>query len=716
MHIELWKIAIVAGLVILSFIVYRRTFPPVSPAKRALLLGLRIAAFLLLGLLLVNPVFVSTSIEAKKPVILALLDDSRSMGTQDVAGKTRIEAALDALGGFRRALGRGSGIDVETLPFAGALAAAPAPSDSAITADGEGTDVWGALEDAQRMYRSSNVAAIVLLTDGRITRGMMTSGEDIMVPVYAVGFGDTLEAADIAVDEVIYDRIAYQGTAVPIEVVVHATGFRGKTLQLQLRDGGRLKASASLVPRKDSEYLSASLSFAPDRQGEHALTIEVPPVAGERHQENNVEQFRIDVLKDKIRILYLDQFPDWNMTFVHNFVQRSKRLSVDEVTWIPKTGFTVNGGSSSWVFPSSPGALEQYDLMIVSDDAKLFDAKQHVDVLEGYVAGGGSILFLADENSPLARSGAFDLVRSLASVQMTGRPRLEYRECSVRPSTESVDDPVALMLTENGDLDALPPLSGRIADIAPTAGARVPLVLDDGERRYPFIAIGRTGEGLSSVIFGFPLWRWKLAGEKGERIYESFFGGLVQYLAEGAKAPGLAVNANRTVYRTGDRIALTAFVGERRLPDGVRGEVRRKGPGGGLPVSTFMFEADPNRSGYFLSELEPLAPGEYVVTATEVSTPAGGLTGGASFSVVPVSVEFLKTSRDASLLAEVAHATNGAYLEGAELPLLASRLSFKEQRVERREAHELRGSIAIFLGAVALLAAEWIFRKTWGLV
>jgi hypothetical protein len=716
MHIELWRMAVVAALLVFSFIVYRRTFPPVSPFKRVLLLVLRIAAFLLLGLLLINPVLVSTRIERKKPIILVLLDYSRSMGTRDVAGKTRIEAAAGALGGLRRAQSRDRRLEIETIPFAGTLAASTAPADTAIAADGEGTDVWGALEAAQRRYRSSNVAAIVLLTDGRITRGMMTSGEDIMVPVYTIGFGDTLEGADIAVDEVIHDRIAYKGTKVSIEVVISAAGFRGKSFEVRLLDGGTLKDSAVLAVQRDSEIITASLSYVPEQEGEHKLTVEVPPVAGERQNENNLEQFRIDVLKDKIRILYIDQFPDWNMTFARNFVQRTKRLEIEEVTWMPNRGFTIDPGSRSWVFPSNAGGLAGYDLVIVSDDAKLFDVKQNVEAVMSYVRGGGAMLFLADENSPLARANAFELLQPLLPVRGMGRPRVEYGESSVRLSTDAVDDPASSMLAEDNGLEALPPLTGRIAEIAPTSGARVPLLLDGGKMDLPFLATGPQGEGLTSVILGFPLWRWKLAGEEGRRIYESFFGGLVQYLAEGAKTPGLALDADRTVYRTGDRIALSACIGQRRLPEGVNGEIRKKGSGGDIPVRTTIFEPDPRRKGCYRAELEPLPPGEYLVNASEVTRAGGGLTGATSFSVVPISVEFLKTARDASFLAQIAAATGGAYLEGSQLPDLVNRLRFKERLVELRDVRELRGSILIFIGIVVLLAAEWILRKAWGLV
>jgi hypothetical protein len=467
---------------------------------------------------------------------------------------------------------------------------------------------------------------------------------------------------------------------------------------------------------KSLEVMSVSLRYTPGEQGEHRLTVEVAPVAGEKQKENNLEQFTVEVLKNRIRVLSIDQFPDWNMTFLRDLGQRTKRLDVEEVAWVSGKGFVGGPDSRPWAFPAGPAGLAEYDLVIVSDDGALFDAPERCGSLTAYVEGGGSVLFLADEHSPLTRARSCALLRSVLPVQAARGPRVEYGEASVGISSQALDDPVASMLAEDGMLEALPPLPARIVGLFPSSAARVPLLLEDGGQSYPFLVSGRCGRGLTSVILGFPLWRWKLAGEEGRRLYESFFGGLIQYLAEGAKAPVITLDADRTVYRTGDRITLTAYVGEGRRPEGVRGEVRRKSARGDVAVSTVVFEPDARRQGRYRLQLEPLPPGEYVVTASEVTGSGGGLAGTASFSVVPVSVEFLKTSRDAAVLEEVAGETGGAYLEASRLAALASRLSFKEQRMERREAHELGRSIFVFVGIVAFLASEWILRKIWGLV
>jgi hypothetical protein len=720
MHPVLWKALVAVALGAAAVVLYRRTFPPVLALRRAVLAAMRIGAFALLALLLINPVFVSKTIEVRKPLVLVLVDRSRSMGIDDAAGRTRLDDALRRLEGLRGALG-GARAEIEVVPFAEGLASAPLPADSAIAADGEGTDIRGALEAARKRYRGRNLAAIVLLTDGRVTRGMISAGESPGVPVYAVGFGDTLGGADVSVDEVVADRVAYRGTKVPVEAVIRASGVRGAPIVVRLLEGDRVRDSAVLSAKKDDEIIGVSLSYAADAEGERRLTVEATPVAGEDRRENNAESFRLDVLKERVRILYIDQYPDWNATFVRDLVKGSKRFELETVSGVAGAGLRIDPGGRSWIFPATASGLARYDLVIVSDDAKLFDVGANAAALDAFVRAGGSVLFIADENSPLARASSLGLLQPLLSVRRVSGPRIEYGEAAVRLSAvrlsaEGVGDPVVSSLADDGGLDRLPPLAARITGLAAASGSRVPLVLEDRGGGSPFLAFQRRGEGLSAAMLGFPLWRWRLAGGEGRSVYEAFFGGLVQSLAEGGRTIALSIDSDRSVYRRGDRVKLAVSVGNRRAPDGIRGEVRKSGGDGGVSVAAIVFEPDPRRRGHWRASLDPLPPGDYTVTVSAEGDAAAGVTGGTSFSVTDVSVELLDPSRDGPLLVAIAKETGGAYLEGDGLEAFASGLRFSERRVERGDVRGVRGNAVVLAGIVLLLGAEWILRKAWGLV
>ena len=706
-----WKLVFLAALLVLSFVLYRRTFPPVSRAKRASLLALRAAAFVLLVVLLLNPALVRRTAEVRRPLVIALIDVSRSMGLTE-RGRTRLGAAVESATRFGEALRARTDARLEVVPFSNTLGAASVRPDSLTRAAGEGTDIWGAIESAERRYRSDNLEAIVLLSDGRVTRGMMTVGTGVTVPVYTAGFGDTVMGVDVSVDEVIADRTAYRGMKIPVEAAIRTVGLRGKTLRLRLLEDGAARASASLAVRLDAEMLNARFDYVPATEGEHRLTVEAAPFPGEMRTENNVESVRIHVFKERIKILYVDQFPDWNMTFIRDLVSRSKRFTLETIGWTPSKGWVAIPGEAPWSPPTAAG-LAAYDLVVVSDDLRLFAARPGAEVLDGYVEAGGSLLLLADESSPAAREGSIELIQRALPVRRARPPRVELADGFVAVSPEGFADPIASTLAGETKLDALPPLPSRISGLEPVSGARVPLVLEVGKETFPFVVVGRAGKGLSGIVLGFPVWRWRLAGIDGEKAYDSFFGGLIQYLAEGARAPGLEIDSDRTVYRVGDRIGLSVYVGGNRLPEGIRGEVRRGGAAGGA-VAAFPFEPDPRRRGYFKAELDPLPAGDYTIAANE-SGP-GGLSGGAAITVLPTSVELLEPVRDGALLARIAEATGGTYVEGPALAGIVPRLRLADETIEHTDVREIRQSLFALAAIVALFALEWILRKAWGLV
>lgn len=703
---------IAAGLIALSAVAYRRTAPPMPRGRRALLGGLRAAAFLLLVLLVVNPAIVATRRETRRPLVLVLLDRSRSMATNDVGGGRRIEAALEDAAFLRREL-EGRGAEVHVLPFAETIASAPIAEGDTVEADRDGTDIHGALRAAAGRYPGA-LAAVVLQSDGRVTRGMVSAGGGTGPPVFAVGYGDTARASDVAIEEIVADRVAYRGTAIPIEAVVRADGYGGGTVEVRLLENRKTVESAVFTIRRRSELLSAAFDYVPDREGTLLLTVEAIVRGPERDRGNNSESMRIEVRAEKLRVLFIDERPDWNAAFIRDMARRSKRLECEIALGAAGGGFALDPGGSAWTFPGSVAGLASYDLVIVADAARLFSGGPGAETLVRWVEEGGSVLFLADEESPMAREATFARLERALPVKRAGAPRVEYVEGFVRASAEDAGDRFASLLGSERARASIPPLPARIAGAVPSAGAETPLLLETGAAAGTFLAIERRGAGISAAVLGFPLWRWKLAGSEGERVYESFIGGLIQYLAEGAVSPALALDADRTVYRSGDRVRLTASTGEREAFAAIRGELRR-GDDAGEAV-TFLFEPDIRRRGVHRAVLDPLPPGSYSAVAFEPSTGTSHASNPAVFSVEALSVELLDVARDGGHLARLASESGGAYVERRALDSLVASLDLSGRGVELRSARDLRGAPYVFFALVALLGAEWAVRKAWGLV
>jgi hypothetical protein len=308
------------------------------------------------------------------------------------------------------------------------------------------------------------------------------------------------------------------------------------------------------------------------------------------------------------------------------------------------------------------------------------------------------------------------MLEPLLPITLRGPVGIASGEFHIEPSRTGPGHPVASVFAENRHAENLPPLPGRLTNVSVTAGAEVPLVLDVAGEKIPFCAIHRRGRGVAAVVLAFPLWQWRLSGEEGRALYDELIGGLIQYLAEDIDAPFLDVTADRSVYRTGEMSGFTVYSREGRFIERLRGEVIRTGDGEETILRTFLFEPEFRREGYHRAVLDPLPPGEYRITVSGLRDGGVGFTGETKITVQPVSVEFLKISRDNEYLRHVADISGGLMMDRIDAASLSRVMNLSRDHVTRRDVRTLRGSLALFFAIVFVFAAEWLLRKIWGLV
>src|SRR5690606_27746948 len=91
---------LIIGLVALVWLMYRRTTRQLSPGWKAWLIGLRSLVLIVLFLLLLRPVVHIDQVTPQQTYLAVLVDDSQSMGIQDLAGsRQRRDLVVDGLYG-----------------------------------------------------------------------------------------------------------------------------------------------------------------------------------------------------------------------------------------------------------------------------------------------------------------------------------------------------------------------------------------------------------------------------------------------------------------------------------------------------------------------------------------------------------------------------------------------------------------------------------------
>jgi hypothetical protein len=137
------------------------------------------------------------------------------------------------------------------------------------------------------------------------------------------------------------------------------------------------------------------------------------------------------------------------------------------------------------------------------------------------------------------------------------------------------------------------------------------------------------------------------------------------------------------------------------------------GPGGSSqPIA---LRRDPEVAGRFAGQVTPEVPGLYRVQgeARRGSRSLGPID--AWFHVGGADREFADPRLNEAFLRRLAHASGGEYVPASDAGRLASLLRSAAPRALEPERRDLWHEPWTFALVVALLSAEWILRRRWGL-
>jgi hypothetical protein len=236
-HSEYLLLIVIAFLaaVILTYLLYRVTNPPVSKGLRRFLFVLRLLALFVLLLLLLEPIVTFLYDRFEKPVVAVLADRSASMAITDQTGNRK--DALDSLLLSDTFLKLAAQCDLRYFQFAAeAHHFYPSRGDS-VTVPSRATDIGGAVQAVRDSLRETNLRAFVILTDGGNNMGQEPGRvvRSLDHPVFTVGIGDSTELKDVSLVRIVTNEITYSGNEVSIAVTVRNSGLAEKRIPISLK-------------------------------------------------------------------------------------------------------------------------------------------------------------------------------------------------------------------------------------------------------------------------------------------------------------------------------------------------------------------------------------------------------------------------------------------------------------------------------------------------
>ncbi len=577
-----------------------------------------------------------------------------------------------------------------------------------LTADGDRSDLSGALAAVRTKLRSRPIQAVILLSDGRQIGGSGGAAPYLGVPVITVGVGETV-ANDVAITQLILPPVVFAGETGTARVEVLSKGQREQAADLKITGPGEpIVQHVTLTDGR--HWFSFPLRFP--KPGVENVSASIVGSKPESSNTNNRSDRRVKVLAQRVEVAVIGGSASWDYQYLRNALQRSP--------WITCHDELVGSGSNLKMTPDE--ILHEQEIVLLDVNPTALSHEQWVAINKLVTERGGGVIVAAGPDVSPAQLAAEPLFAELLPWKPTDLPAWKTWQGETPGyhliPQEGSSDTVRLTGDPTEDRRRWSELSGvyRILPIDPTKPNVHPLLMDR-DSKATVLTEARVGAGRALFLGTAETWRWRY--KIGERDQDRFW---LQLIRRAGEAPYTATNStyaldlDRVRITPDDTVRVRAKVldAQGKPAVGVHPTVRLV-RGNATVLELPLGAAVPDvETGRYNAVLPAQAKGDYQVQL---------LVGDATPKLaVPLQVEsnyeaeMADQSGDDGNLRRLAEASGGEFLRLDQVRTLPVRLEALRQKRPQSIEYPLWDSPYLFLFVLGCLGGEWALRKRFGLV
>ena len=402
--------------------------------------------------------------------------------------------------------------------------------NGAVPTPGMFTDITRALTEANELRPS----AIMIISDGNHNYGTspFIFAKHLTVPVYCFGVGD-VGGKDLSIVDISYPAYAFQGESVKVEAIVASRGFSGGKGEIWL------KASSGKTGQKKAFFLSDVIAKATvdfwikvTEPGIEKVRIYITPHPDEENRENNTFDFSLEVLNEKIRVLYVADHLSFNTKFILRALNEDRHITLSSLVKITSGRYqTLDKGWDDKTFP----LLDDFDA-VVFDNVNYSTLPWHD--IEIFLNHGKGVLCI----------GAIERLTN------------EWRDILPITVTETITEsdypitiihPFSLLSVD----DRYPPFSHSNRVI----GLKENAVIIAEANHSSVIAYRNYRGGVVFQINATEIGSWQFlqAGIKHENVLSRFIGDIIRFISPLGQRTRLVLASLRRDYTVGETVTLT---------------------------------------------------------------------------------------------------------------------------------------------------------------
>ena len=697
--------AIVAGVV--AWFMYRGTESLLNRTVKSVLMGLRFLVWLIVLVLLLEPILTSVSTIESPPIITVLQDDSESLVIQKDSNFVKQEYP-GLLKSFVSELDNGE-VSVNYFGFSSGLNTQSSPDS--LRFDKIGTDISAALSETRELYSNQNLGAVVLVSDGIGNAGgnPLYELDGITCPVYTVLIGDTSLQKDLKIEGVLHNEIAFLENETPVKVRLSASGYGEKPVTVTLRYRGKVLDRKEVTLGGNTPFLEVPFMVKPEETGRQRFDISITGYPDEISQRNNFSSIVINVLETKVKIALFAGSPHPDLGALRQALERDDRYELTEF---------IHKDATTYYTDPADYNLSDYDLMILHN----YPFNKGDEKVVGKIGDQ-----IKNRNAPIMMFyGLYTDLRTAEPLNQylgitpsridrgTEEILANFKDDYRRHSTFTFNSQWLQMMGRGGPIYRSNSEWKAKSDAKVFATASIKkVVLGDN---YPVFALQNHLGKKNFCFTGENFWRLRQNTFRESDSFDLFDEWLynnIQWLIVKEDKRKFRVRPVKELFSGNERVLFKGNVYDdsyNPLP-GVEIKLTLKDSEGKENVY-YMQEVG---NGQYSLEMSNLSEGTYSYFADGKKNDVAVGSDRGSFEIGRSNIEHFRLQANQSILEQIALRTGGKFVEARNLASLTAEIQGLETlkpvvdyKQARKGFHDFWWILALVVG---LLAAEWILRK-----
>lgn len=685
----LWLVlfAILLGVGYAMFLYHKNKSIIFEKKPRVVMATLRGLAISLIAFLLLVPMIKMTVKKSEKPIILVAVDNSESIrSSKDSAFYKKeypkqLQAMIEELQKH---------YDVKTYLIGDECHLVSDRETLNIDLNDKSTDLASIFDQVDMLYATSNVGAMILLSDGIYNTGASPyyKSEKVAFPVYTVGLGNTECSTDLFINDIVHNRQALKGNFFPVEIKVAANKLSGKSAVLTVSEGKDEIFSKAISITGNRHFETVKFSVEAKSAGIHHYRVDLTELDGEITHKNNHSHFYVEVVesKEKIAIVYNAPHPD--VAAMREALELTDNYDIDV--------------QSIDAFNSNPS---DYSLIILHQLPS--QKNSAASLLSQIRKSGTSALYIVGPQTNLSTFNTLNTgVTITQSKSLTNNAMPLYNE---NFTTFTFSEEARSMLPH------YPPVKTIFGTYKTAVSANVFMYqkISSVDTKYPLIVFNDQNGVRTGVITGTGFWSWKmynyLHAENHEGFNEIIDKTILYLAAKGDKSQFRVIHPNLFAENAPIEISAELYNDSYELINEPDIKMVIKDSEGKPYESQFSKQ----NNSYYLNMGE-LPVGNYTWTAT---TQVGNkkLQKSGRFSVQEIMLETANLVADHNLLKSMSSNTEGKFFTKDQIAKIAGEIkandNIKTIASYKKSYTLLLNSPWYLIAIVLLLGAEWFMRK-----